>query len=97
MLGSVHCKGGKRAALNTQSPVPETYRAREGDHGFPPPARGDKAQQAVADGCLSITYPEANKDKAQRETAGEESRSSHVTRKENNCGRDILCPERFSW
>lgn len=34
-----------------------------------PPARGDKAQQAVADGCVPINCPEANKDKVQRKTA----------------------------
>lgn len=94
MLGSVYCNGGKTAALNSQCPAPGDLQEpeREEDDCFPLSARGDNAQQAVADSCGSITCPEANKDKVQRKTAGGKSRSSHVTQEENNCSRDISRP-----
>lgn len=71
MLGSVYCNGGKIVALNTQCPAPETYGDQEGkEMTASPSSSADNAQQAVADGCVSITCPEANKDKIQEGKAG---------------------------
>lgn len=60
MLEYVYCNSGKIAAVSTQFPAAAPV--WEGDDHTSTPAQGDKAQQAVADGCVSITCPEANEE-----------------------------------
>lgn len=71
MPGSVYCNRGKIVALNTQCSARETYGDQEGKEMTASPSSStDKAQQAVVDGCVSITCPEANKGRVQERKAG---------------------------